>query len=132
MDTQSFTSFEVSGLFYPTKGVGGKRYDPCVMHRRRWFGKGDSFKIWQFLVSMLDFWGVFFDFCFVFFCFCCCFCFRTLLIFTPILGDTIQFDKHILQKWVETTNYLAILCDFFGMVIRDPFQRLWVTSHVWG
>ena len=66
MDTQNFTSFEVSGLFYPTKGVGGKRYDPCVMQRRRWFGKGDSFKIWQFLVSMLDFWGVFFDFCCVF------------------------------------------------------------------
>ena len=38
--TESFTSFEFSGLFYPTKGVGGKRYDPCVMQRRRWFGKG--------------------------------------------------------------------------------------------
>ena len=33
-------SFEFSGLFYPTKGVGGKRYDPCVMQRRRCFGKG--------------------------------------------------------------------------------------------
>ena len=24
----------------------------------RWFGKGNSLKKWQFLVSMLDFWGV--------------------------------------------------------------------------
>ena len=42
-------------LFCPTKGVGGKCYDQWVMQRRRWFGKGDSFKIQK---SMLDFWGV--------------------------------------------------------------------------
>ena len=41
-------------LFCPTKGVGGKCYDQWVMQRRRWFGKGDSFKIQK---SLLDFWG---------------------------------------------------------------------------
>ena len=41
--------------FYPTKGVGGKRYDLGVMQRGRWFGKGNSLKKWQLLVSMVDF-----------------------------------------------------------------------------
>ena len=60
MGWKGFTSFEFSGLFYPTKGVGGKRYDLGVMQRRRWVGKRNSLYKWQLLISMLDFWGVYY------------------------------------------------------------------------
>ena len=56
MDTQNDVWVSMS-YPDPTKevGTGCRGRDQQAM---RWFGKGASFKIWPFLVSTLDFWGV--------------------------------------------------------------------------
>ena len=45
---------------YPAKEVGEECFGDEPKIVRRWFGKGGSFQVWPFLVSMLNFWGVFF------------------------------------------------------------------------
>ena len=57
----------------------------------------------------------------------------TISIIHQLLGTWSIFDvcgDHVTSN--SNMIYLAILCDLFGMVIRDPFQWWIVTSNVWG